>query len=148
MVKRGTRTATKAREVTPSKEGRRDREASKQTNRKMGIGTYMRMAKDSNAKKIVTENKITPKKSSSTKDKKGKDVKIRTFDYGIEENEKNVAKPKDKTNKTEENNIKETALSNKEEEEQKTENPKETVKVESRNDKTNDNKEEKAVKKK
>ena len=38
--------AIKAREVTPSKEGRKEKEAPKKNNRQMGIGSYMRMSKD------------------------------------------------------------------------------------------------------
>ena len=114
----------------------------------MGIGAYMRMTKDQNAKKIVTENKTTPKKYSSTKDKKVKDIKIGTFDYGIEEKEKNVVNLKEKNDKTEENFTKEKETSDKEEEQNKSEAEpsKETLKVESSKDETNNNDDEKLIK--
>ena len=119
MVKRGTRTAIKAREVTPSKEGRKESEAPKQTNRQMGIGLYMRLSKELNRKNKTNENNLITQTISQTKDKKILELTstgAQVFDYCTEEDwenprtkEEEKGIPKDKKKNTTVKGIKKEA---------------------------------------
>ena len=51
MVQRGTRTATKARQVTPRKD-KEDKEVKQQQNKQMGISGFLQM-KNEMAKKVI-----------------------------------------------------------------------------------------------